>query len=207
MLLKEPLTPCLEDSRSIAEALSDSLMNLSNDEVKIKIILRSVGMVNQNDIQLASASKAIIVCFNVSSSVNAKRMARELGVQLRHYSIIYEAIDDIKLALEGLLEPDIIENSMGVAEVRQMFKVPKLGMIAGCSIKEGKITKNTLLRLRREKEVIYEGKLTSLKRFKDDVNEVVEGFECGIGIEGFKDFNEGDMIEVYEIKEIKRSLT
>ena len=123
------------------EAISDSLMNLSNDEVNINIVLRSVGMVNENDVQLASASNAIIVCFNVRSSVNSKKMARELGVQIRHYSVIYEAIDEIKLALEGLLDPDIIEKSIGIAEVREIFKVPKIGFIAGSYIKEGKVIK------------------------------------------------------------------
>ena len=188
------------------EAISDSLMNLSNEEVNINIVLRSVGMVSENDVQLASASNAIIVCFNVRSSVNSKRMARELGVQIRYYSVIYEAIDEIKLALEGLLEPDIIENSIGSAEVREIFKVPKIGFIAGCYITEGKVIKNSLLRLKRENEVIYEGKLTSLKRFKDDTSEVLEGFECGIGIDNFKDYKEKDIIEVYELKEVKRKL-
>ena len=188
------------------EALSDSLMSLSNDEVNIKIILRSVGMVNENDVQLASTSQAIIVCFNVRSSVNAKRMAREFGVQIRYYSVIYEAIDEIKLALEGLLEPDIVENSIGVAEVREMFKIPKIGFIAGTYVTEGKVIKNSMLRLRRDGEIIFEGKLTSLKRFKEDVTEVLEGYECGIGIESFKEYKEKDLIEVYELKEIKRKL-
>ena len=188
------------------EALSDSLMSLSNEEVNIKIILRSVGMVTDNDVQLAAASNAIIVCFNVRSSVNSKKIARELGVQIRHYSIIYEAIDEIKLALEGLLEPDLIENSIGEAEVREVFKVPKIGLIAGCHVIKGKVIKNSLLRLKREGEVIYEGKLTSLKRFKDDVNEVLENFDCGIGIDNFKEYKEKDIIEVYEMKEVKRTL-
>ncbi|MAW74940.1 MAG: translation initiation factor IF-2 [Candidatus Marinimicrobia bacterium] len=188
------------------EALSDSLMSLSNDEVNIKIILRSVGMVSENDVQLASTSQAIIVCFNVRSSVNAKRMAREFGVQIRYYSVIYEAIDEIKLALEGLLEPDIVEESIGVAEVRETFKIPKIGVIAGTYITQGKVIKNSLLRLKREGEVIFEGKLTSLKRFKEDVNEVLEGYECGIGIETFKEYKEKDLIEVYELKQVKRKL-
>jgi len=187
-------------------ALSDSLMNLSNSEVNIKIILRGVGMVSQNDVTLASASNAIIICFNVSTSVNAKKLSKSLGVQIRHYSVIYDAINDTKLALEGLLRPDIVEDSVGFAEVRELFKIPKIGIIAGCSIKKGKVIRNSRLRVRREDEVIYEGKLTSLKRFKDDANEVLEGFECGIGIEGFTAFEENDIIEVYELKEVKRKL-
>jgi len=187
-------------------ALSDSLMNLSNDEVNIKIVLRGVGMVSQNDVTLASASNAIIICFNVSTSVNAKKLSKSLGVQIRHYSVIYDAINDTKLALEGLLWPDIVEDSIGYAEVRQLFKIPKIGIIAGCSVKKGKVIRNSKLRVRREDEVIYEGKLTSLKRFKDDTNEVLEGFECGIGIEGFTAFEDNDIIEVYELKEVKRKL-
>ena len=188
------------------EALSDSLMNLSNSEVRVNIILKSVGMVSQTDIRLASASKAIVICFNVSSSVLARKLSRELGVDIKHYSIIYEAIEEIRLALEGLLKPDIIEESVGTAEVRDLFKIPKIGMIAGCHINKGKVIRNSKLRLLREGEIIYEGHLTSLKRFKDDANEVLEGFECGIGIDNFKEFEIGDKIEVYENKEVKRKL-
>ena len=188
------------------EALSDSLMNISTNEVKVKILLKSVGMLSQNDVRLASASKGIIICFNVSSSVMARKLARELGVEIKHYSIIYEAIEEIKLALEGLLTPDIIEESIGSAEVRDLFKIPKIGVIAGCFINKGKVIRNSKLRLKRDEEVIYEGKLTSLKRFKDDATEVLEGYECGIGIDNFKEFKINDIIEVYEHKEVKRKL-
>jgi len=188
------------------EALSDSLMNLSNDEVNIKIILKSAGMINQNDISLASASNAIVVAFNVSSTVNARKLAKSYGIEIRHYSVIYEAIDEIKLALEGLLEPDIVEASIGKAIVKESFKIPKIGIISGSYVEEGKIIKDSLLRVVREGETIYEGKLTSLKRFKEDVTEVKNGYECGIGISGFSDFIENDIIEVYEQKEIKRKL-
>ena len=188
------------------EALSDSLMNLSNEEVKVNIILKSVGMVSQNDIRLASASKAIVICFNVSSSVLARKLSRELGVDIKHYSIIYEAIEEIRLALEGLLKPDIVEDSVGTAEVRDIFKIPKIGMIAGCHINKGKVIRNSKLRLLRDGEIIYEGHLTSLKRFKDDANEVLEGYECGIGIDNFKEFEVNDIIEVYENREVKRKL-
>ena len=188
------------------EALSDSLMNLSNNEVRVNIILKSVGMVSQTDVRLASASKAIIICFNVSSSVIARKLSRELGVDIKHYSIIYEAIEEIRLALEGLLKPDIVEESVGSAEVRDVFKIPKIGMIAGCHISKGKVIRNSKLRLLREGEIIYEGNLTSLKRFKDDANEVLEGFECGIGIDNFKEFEVNDIIEIYENKEVKRKL-
>ncbi len=188
------------------EALSDSLMNLSNNEVNIKIVLKSAGMISQNDVSLASASKAIIVAFNVSSTVNARKLAKSLGVDIRYYSIIYEAIDEIKLALEGLLDPDIIENSIGKAVVKDSFKIPKIGIIAGCAVEEGRVISNSLLRVLRENEIIYEGKMTSLKHFKEDVNEVKSGSECGIGIAGFYDFIENDVIDVYEQKEVKRTL-
>ena len=188
------------------EALSDSLMGLSGDEVSVKIIHRSVGMITENDVNLAGTSGAIIIAFNVNTSVEAKARAKALGVDIRQYSIIYEAINEVKLALEGLLEPEEVEEALGYAEVRNMFKIPKLGLIAGCSIQKGKVIRNALLRVKRGDEILHEGKLTSLKRFKDDVNEVLEGFECGIGVHGFTTFEAGDIIEVYEVKEIKRSL-
>jgi translation initiation factor IF-2 len=188
------------------EALSDSLMGLSGNEVSVKIIHRSVGMITENDVNLAGTSGAIIIAFNVNASAEAKSRAKTLGVDIRQYSIIYEAISEVKLALEGLLEPEEIEEALGYAEVRDLFKIPKLGLIAGCSIQKGKVIRNALLRVKRGDETLHEGKLTSLKRFKDDVNEVLEGFECGIGVHGFTAFESGDIIEVYEIKEIKRSL-
>jgi len=188
------------------EALSDSLMSLSNDEVSVKIIHRSTGNINDNDVTLAAASRAVIIGFNVKSSPEAKLKSKDLKVDIRFYSIIYEAIEEVKLALEGLLEPDKVEKVTGIAHVLQQFKVPKIGIIAGSSIKSGKVVRNSMLRVKREDELIHEGVLTSLKRFKDDVTEVKEGFECGIGVQGFTDFIEGDIIEVYEIKEIKRTL-
>ena len=188
------------------EAVSDALMSLSNKEVSVKIIHRSVGMITENDIVLANTSGAIIIAFNVAASNEAKMLSNEHKVEIRNYSIIYEAVNDIKLALEGLLQPDTVESALGVAEVRDTFKVPKLGVIAGCMIKEGKVMRNSLLRLVRDGEVVHEGKITSLKRFKDDVNEVLEGFECGIGIEGVKEYQNEDLIKVYELKEEKRKL-
>ena len=189
------------------EALSDSLMSLSTEEVQVKIVHRSTGNINDNDVTLASASQAVIIAFNVKVSPEAKLKARELEVDIRNYSIIYEAIEEVKLALEGLLEPEKVEEVTGIAHVLQQFKIPKLGIIAGSSVKSGKVVRNSMLRVKRDDELIHEGVLTSLKRFKDDVNEVKEGFECGIGVQGFTDFIEGDVIEVYEIKEIKRTLS
>ena len=188
------------------EALSDSLMSISNDEVNVKIIHRSVGTLTENDITLAKASDAIAIIFNLPVSKQVRAKAKENGVEIRSYSIIYEAINEIKLALEGLLEPDKVEESLGQAEVRNSFKVPKIGVVAGCMVIKGKVVRNAFLRLLRNGEVIHEGNLTSLKRFKDDVTDVQENFECGIGIDGFSKFELNDIIEVYEIKEVKRKL-
>ena len=182
-------------------------MDLSDNEVLVKIIHRSVGMITESDVSLAAASKAIIVAFNVSSSSEAKSTSKSMGVEIRTYSIIYEAIQEIKLALEGLLEPEKIEEALGYAEVREKFKIPKLGIIAGCFITQGKVVRNALLRVKRDDEVLHEGNLTSLNRFKNYVNEVLENYECGIGVDGFSDFKENDIIEVYEIKEKKRTLS
>ena len=189
------------------EALSDSLMELSTAEVLVNIIHRSVGMITESDVSLAAASHAIIVAFNVSSSPEANTLSKSIGVDIRTYTIIYEAIQEVKMALEGLLEPEEVEEALGYAEVRQQFKIPKLGIIAGCYITKGKVVRNAMLRVRRDDEIIHEGKLTSLKRFKDDATEVLENYECGIGVAGFIDFNENDIIEVYEIKEVKRTLS
>ena len=188
------------------EALSDSLMSLGTNEVSVKIIHRSTGNINDNDVTLASASQAIIIGFNIKVSPDAKIKAKDLEVDIRNYSIIYEAIEEVRLGLEGMLEPEKIEEVTGYASVLQQFKVPKLGIVAGSSVKSGKVVRNAMLRVKRDDELLHEGILTSLKRFKDDVNEVKEGFECGIGVQGFTDFEEGDIIEVYEIKEIKRTL-
>ena len=188
------------------EALSDSLMSLSTDEVSVKIVHRSTGNINDNDVTLASASQAVILGFNIKTSPEAKLKSKELEVDIRHYAIIYEAIEEVKLALEGLLEPEKVEEVTGYAAVLQQFKIPKIGIIAGASVKSGKVVRNSMLRVKREDELIHEGILTSLKRFKDDASEVKEGYECGIGVQGFTDFHEGDIIEVYEIKEIKRTL-
>ena len=188
------------------EALSDSLMSLSTNEVSVKIVHRSTGNINDNDVTLASASQAVILGFNIKTSPEAKLKSKELEVDIRHYAIIYEAIEEVKLALEGLLEPEKVEEVTGYAAVLQQFKIPKIGIIAGASVKSGKVVRNSMLRVKREDELIHEGVLTSLKRFKDDDSEVKEGYECGIGVQGFTDFHEGDIIEVYEIKEIKRTL-
>ena len=188
------------------DALSENLVKLNNDEVEIKVIHKAVGMVTESDVLLAEASNAIIVGFNVQVSSNAKLQASQAGVDIRIYNVIYNVVDEIKLALEGLLDPDKVENIMGKAIVQQQFKIPNIGFIAGSKVTEGIIQRNINARLYRDDELIIEGKIESLKRFKDDAKEVKEGLECGIGIVGAKKYKEGDMIEAYEIKEIKRTL-
>jgi len=188
------------------DALSENLVKLNNDEVEIKIIHKAVGMVTESDVLLAEASSAFIVGFGVQISSNAKLQASQAGVDIRIYNVIYNVVDEIKLALEGLLEPDKVERILGKAIVQQQFKIPNLGFIAGSKVTEGIIKRNMQARLFREDELIVDGKIDSLKRFKDDIKEVKEGLECGIGIDGAKKYKEGDIIEAYEIEEIKRTL-
>lgn len=188
------------------EALSETLEKLNTDEVGVRIIHKAVGMVSESDVLLASASNAVILGFNVQISSNAKLQASQEGVDIRTYSVIYNAVEEIKLAMEGLLEPEEHEEITGRALVQAQFKVPKLGYIAGVKVTEGNIIRGAKVRLIREEEVIGESEITSLKRFKDDVKEVKEGMECGIGIEGIKSFDEGDIIEVFEIRTVKRKL-
>ena len=188
------------------DALSENLVKLNNEEVEIKVIHKAVGMVTESDVLLAEASNAIIVGFNVQVSSNAKLQASQAGVDIRIYNVIYNVVDEIKLALEGLLDPDKVENIMGKAIVQQQFKIPNIGFIAGSKVTEGIIQRNVNARLYRDDKLIIEGKIESLKRFKDDAKEVKEGLECGIGIVGAKKYKEGDLIEAYEIKEIKRTL-
>jgi translation initiation factor IF-2 len=188
------------------EALSESLQKLSNEEVKVNVIHKGVGAINDADVLLAAASQAIIVGFHVRPLTSTRKLAETEKVEIRLYSVIYDAINEVKSALEGLLSPEIKEEITGVAEIRETFKIPKAGTIAGCYIQEGKITRNSRVRLIRDGIVIYEGGLASLKRFKDDVREVEGGYECGIGIEGYNDLKVGDTIEAFKLTEQKRTL-
>ena len=188
------------------EALSDSLMKLGTEEVVVNIIHKGVGAINESDVVLASASDAIIIGFQVRPVVGARQLAEREEIDIRLYSVIYNAIEEVRDALEGLLSPDKSEKINGVAEVRETFKVPKQGMIAGCHIIEGKIRRPDKIHLVRDGIVIYDGTLASLKRFKDDVREVTSGYDCGMGIDGFNDLKVGDQIEAYEIVETKRLL-
>jgi translation initiation factor IF-2 len=189
------------------EVLSDTLGKIATDEVKTNIIHRGVGAITESDVLLASASDAIIIGFSVTVDSRAREVAKQEKVDVRQYDIIYEAESDVKKALEGMLSPELNEQFVGLAEVRNTFKVPKVGMVAGCYVKEGRISRKDKVRLIRDGKVIYTGNMSSLKRFKDDTREVREGFECGIGLENFNDVKVGDNIEAIEIVETARTLS
>ena len=188
------------------EALAEQLEKISNYEVGVQVIHKSVGMVSESDVLLASASNAVIIGFNVQVSSNAKLQSKQEGVDIRVYNIIYQAVEDVTLAVEGLLEPEKVENILGRAIVQEPFKIPKIGFIAGSKVLEGAIIRNGQARVIREEEQIAEGEITSLKHLKDDVKEIKEGFECGIGVDQFSKFKEGDVIVCFEIQSIKRKL-
>jgi translation initiation factor IF-2 len=187
-------------------ALTDSLLKLPQDEVRINIVHGAAGGITEQDVSLAMASNAIVIGFNVRPDARARELAEKEGVDIRLYRVIYDAIDEVKSALSGMLKPEERETVLGEAEVRQTFRVPRLGVIAGCYVRQGTIRRNGLARLVRDGVVVYEGKVGSLRRFKDDVGEVREGFECGIGLENFSDIKEGDVIEAYEVEEVARSI-
>ena len=188
------------------EALSDSLLRLSVDEVQVNVIHKAVGQISEADVLLATASDAIIIGFQVRPSLNARKTAENEGIDIRLYSVIYDAINEVKDALEGLLSPDVKEEIMGSAEIRDVFKITKVGNVAGCYVLDGKINRKDPIRLIRDGIVIYNGKLSSLKRFKDDVKEVARGYECGMQIDGYNDIKLGDVIEQYRETEVARKL-
>ena len=188
------------------EALSDSLIKLSTDQIQVNILHKAVGQISESDVTLAAASNAIIVGFQVRPSVAARRLAEKEGVDIRMYSIIYDAIEEVKAAMEGLLSPEIREEVIGTAEVRETYHISKVGTVAGCAVKEGKIRRTSKVRLIRDGIVIYTGELGSLKRFKDDVKEVLTGYECGLNIANYNDVKIGDLVEAYEIVEVKKTL-
>jgi translation initiation factor IF-2 len=194
------------DVHGSAEALRDALNKLSNDEVSVKVVSSGVGGITESDATLAAASKAVIIGFNVRADGAARAAMKESGVDVRYYSIIYEAIDDVKAALSGLLAPEIRENIVGLAEVKDVFQSPKFGNIAGCMVMEGYVKRANPIRVLRDHVVIYEGELESLRRFKDVVNEVRSGTECGIGVRNYNDVKVGDQIECFERVEIARTI-
>jgi len=195
------------DVHGSAEALRDALEKISSDEVKVSVVGSGVGGITESDVQLAATSKAIIIGFNVRADAGARSAIKESGVDVRYYSIIYEAIDDIKAAASGLLAPEVREQIVGLAEVREVFRSPKFGNVAGCMVVDGYVRRSNPIRVLRENVVIFEGALESLRRFKDDVNEVRAGTECGIGVRNYNDVRAGDQIECYERTEIVRKVS
>ncbi len=194
------------DVQGSVEAISDSLLKLSTDEVKVKIIGSGVGGITETDATLAAASNAILVGFNVRADASARKVIESESLDLRYYSVIYNLIDEVKAAMSGMLSPELKQQIIGLAEVRDVFKSPKFGAVAGCMVTEGTIKRHNPIRVLRDNVVIYEGELESLRRFKDDVNEVRNGMECGIGVKNYNDVRVGDMIEVFEIIEIQRTI-
>jgi translation initiation factor IF-2 len=188
------------------EALADSLLKLSTSEIQINIIHKSVGQITESDVLLASASNAIIIGFQVRPSINARKLAETEQIEIRLYSIIYNAINELKSAMEGMLAPEFQEKIVGNIEIREIFKIPKVGTIAGCMVLDGKIGRNTKVRVVRDGIVVFSGELASLKRFKDDVKDVSAGYECGLSLVNFNDIKTGDIIEGYEQVEVKRTL-
>jgi len=190
------------DVQGSAEAVRQSLEQLTGDEVKVQVIHSAVGAISESDVMLATASRAIIIGFNVRPDNSAKKLAERENVDIRLYRVIYEAIEHVKAAMLGMLKPEEQEVVLGQAEVRAIFKVPKAGVIAGSYVTEGKVLRSASVRVIRDGIVVYEGKLSSLKRFKDDAREVAEGYECGIGVERFNDIKEGDVLEFYQMQEV-----
>lgn len=194
------------DVHGSLEALNESLLKLSTDEVRVSVVSGGVGGINESDVNLAFASDALIIGFNVRADASARRMIENRGVSVRYYSIIYDVIDDVRDALSGMLTPDIKEQIVGIANVREVFRSPKFGDVAGCMVTEGVVRKDLPIRVLRDNVVVYEGQLESLRRFKDDVQEVKNGMECGIAVKNYNDVQDGDQIEVFERIEVKRTL-
>jgi translation initiation factor IF-2 len=204
--LKELRVLVKADVDGSAEALSDSLLKLSTKEVSVQVIRKAVGPISESDVLLAVASDAVIIGFHIRANVKAKELAMQENVEIRYYKVVYDAINDVRLALEGLLGTEKTEENIGTVEIRETFKISRLGTVAGCYVKSGKITRNSRVRLFRDDMEIYEGTLTSLRRFKEDVKEVATGFECGLQIQNYNDLKVGDIVEAFEIAEKKRTL-
>jgi translation initiation factor IF-2 len=194
------------DVQGSQEALAASLLKLSTDEVKVQMVYAGVGGISESDINLAIASKAVVIGFNVRADVGARKLAEGNDIDIRYYNIIYDAVDDLKAAMSGMLAPEKREEVIGNAEIRTVFVATKIGTVAGCMVTNGYVTRSAHFRLLRDNVVVYTGELDSLKRMKDDVREVKEGFECGIKLKNYNDIKEGDQLEFFEIKEIARTL-
>jgi translation initiation factor IF-2 len=194
------------DVQGSQEALSQSLVKLSTEEVKVQLVYAAVGGISESDINLAIASKAVVIGFNVRADAGARKLAENNGIDLRYYNIIYDAVDELKAAMSGMLAPEKREEVIGAAEIRTVFVASKIGTVAGCMVTSGMVTRSSHFRLLRDNVVIYTGEIESLKRMKDDVREVKEGFECGIKLKGYNDIKEGDQLEFFEVKEVARTL-
>jgi translation initiation factor IF-2 len=194
------------DVRGSLEALQGALADLGNDEVKVNVVASGVGGLTESDVSLALTSEAIMFGFNVRADSGARRLAEQEGVEVRYYKVIYDLIDDVRSALSGMLSPELREEIIGIAEVRDVFRSPKFGQIAGCMVTEGTVYRSKPIRVLRDNIVIYEGELESLRRFKDDASEVRNGVECGIGVKNYTDVKVGDLIEVFDVNEIARTL-
>jgi translation initiation factor IF-2 len=194
------------DVQGSQEALAQSLLKLSTSEVRVQIVHAAVGGITESDINLAIASKAVVIGFNTRADAGARKLAEGSGVDLRYYNIIYDAVDDVKAAMSGMLAPEQREEVIGTAEIRTVFVASKIGTVAGCMVTAGQVTRNARFRLLRDHVVVYTGELESLKRMKDDVREVKEGFECGIKLKNYSDIREGDQLEFFEVKEVARTL-
>ena len=194
------------DVQGSQEALAASLLKLSNDEVKVQMVYTGVGGISESDINLAIASKAIVIGFNVRADAGARKLAEGNDVDIKYYSIIYDAVDELKTAMAGMLAPERREEIIGHAEIRTVFVASKIGTVAGSYVLDGVVQRNAHFRLLRDNVVIYTGEIESVKRMKDDVKEVKEGFECGIKLRNYNDIKEGDQLEIFEVKEIARTL-
>jgi translation initiation factor IF-2 len=194
------------DVQGSQEALSQSLLKLSTDEVKVQLVYAAVGGISESDVNLAIASKAVIIGFNTRADAGARKLAEHNGIDIRYYNIIYDAVDELKAAMSGMLAPEKKEEVIGQAEIRTVFVASKIGTVAGCMVTSGMVTRSAHFRLLRDNVVIYTGELESLKRLKDDVREVKEGFECGIKLKNYNDIKEGDQLEFFEVKEVARTL-
>jgi translation initiation factor IF-2 len=185
------------DVQGSLEPVANSIEKLGTEDLKVRILHQGTGRITESDVMLATASNAIVIGFTVEVDEAARRLAEQNGVDIRVYDIIYRLVEDVDKALHGLLEPEYREVTIGHAEVRQVFRIPRRGNVAGCYVTEGEVRRNAWARVLRDRQVVHSGTLSSLKRFKDDVTEVKAGFECGVGLEGFDDFEEGDILEFY----------
>jgi translation initiation factor IF-2 len=182
------------------------MAKLSTDEVKVNVVHSAVGAITESDVNLAAASKAVIIGFNIRADALARKLAEASGVDIRYYNIIYDAVDEVKAALAGMLAPERKESVIGLVEIREVYKISKVGTVAGCMVLDGMVRRGAQIRLLRDNVVIHTGELDSLKRFKDDVREVKAGFECGLSLKNFNDIEKSDQLEVFEVVEVARTL-